>query len=162
MLKGFSSYTTSDTKIFHGNHCGQPLFFENTQCVSCLRRVAYLSDLQVVGSLEPDSADRWRSPLAQAAESGCRLCHNDKIEGICDWAVPADDDNPLCVSCRITRVIPVRPLTRGARQAEVRRGCRRSRESRRDGQDQRQYDRTRDDTTDRVDADIEVRVRTPL
>jgi hypothetical protein len=34
------------------------------------------------------------------------LCRNDKIEGICNWAVRADDDNPLCESCRITRVIP--------------------------------------------------------
>jgi hypothetical protein len=56
--------------------------------------------------LDPDGTDRWRSPLAQAAESGYRLCHNDKIEGICTWALRADDDNPLCVSCRITRVIP--------------------------------------------------------
>jgi hypothetical protein len=106
MLKGFSSYTTSDMKIFHCDHCGQLLFFENTECVNCHHRVAYLPDLQLVGSLEPDGADLWRSPLPRAAESGYRLCHNDKIEGICNWAVPADDDNPLCVSCRITRVIP--------------------------------------------------------
>ena len=106
MLKGFSSYTTSDMKIFHCDHCGHLLFFENTECVSCGHRVAYLPDLQLVGSLDPDGDDTWRSPLPQAAESGYRLCQNDKIEGICNWAVPADDDNPLCVSCRITRVIP--------------------------------------------------------
>ena len=29
-----------------------------------------------------------------------------KLKRVCNWAVPADDDNPLCVSCRITRVIP--------------------------------------------------------
>src|SRR5258706_10593944 len=106
MLKGFCSYTISDNEDLPSRPLRTPAFFENTQCVSCRHRVAYLPDLQLVGSLDPDGTDRWRSPLAQAAESGYRLCHNDKIEGICNWALPADDDNPLCVSCRITRVIP--------------------------------------------------------
>jgi hypothetical protein len=93
-------------KIFHCDHCGQLLFFENTECVSCGRRVAYLPDVQLVGSLDPDGEDRWRSPLPQANKDGYKLCENDRIERICNWAVPADDDSPLCVSCRITRVIP--------------------------------------------------------
>ena len=53
---------------------------------------------------------RWRRHVALSpaagGRGGYRLCQNYKIEGICNWAVPADDDNPLCVSCRITRVIP--------------------------------------------------------
>jgi hypothetical protein len=92
-------------KIFHCDHCGQLLFFENTVCVSCRHRVAFLPDLQLVGSLDPDGDDAWRSPLPQAV-SGYRLCRNDKIEGICNWAVLAGDECPLCISCRITRVIP--------------------------------------------------------
>ena len=106
MLTGFFSYITSYMKIFHCDHCGQLLFFENTKCVTCDHRVAYLPDLRLVGSLDPDGADIWRSPLPRADESGYRLCENDKIESICNWAVPAGDDNPLCVSCRITRMIP--------------------------------------------------------
>src|ERR1700730_6128833 len=73
MLKGFSSYTTSDMKIFHCDHGGQRLFFENTGCVSCGHRVAYLPDVQLVASSDPDGTDRWRSPLPQAAEGGYRL-----------------------------------------------------------------------------------------
>jgi hypothetical protein len=41
-----------------------------------------------------------------ATTRGARLCQNDKIESICNWAVVADDDCPLCLSCRITRMIP--------------------------------------------------------
>jgi hypothetical protein len=37
----------------------------------------------------------------RAAETGYRLCRNYKIERICNWAIPAADDNPLCVSCRL-------------------------------------------------------------
>lgn len=92
-------------KIFHCDHCGQLLFFENTECVKCGRAVAYLPDLQVVGSLEPQGGDRWRSPLPLAVGE-YRLCQNYIIERICNWAVPADEDGALCLSCRITRVIP--------------------------------------------------------
>ena len=48
----------------------------------------------------------WRSPLPKASGSGYRLCQNDKNERVCNWAIPADDDGPFCVSCRTTRVIP--------------------------------------------------------
>jgi hypothetical protein len=92
-------------KIFHCDHCGHLLFFENTECVCCGHLVAYLPDVRLVGSLDPDG-DIWRSPLPRASERGYRLCQNYKNESICNWAVPADDDNPLCVSCRTTRVIP--------------------------------------------------------
>ena len=107
-------------KIFHCDHCGHLLFFENTGCVCCGHRVAYLPDLHLVGSLDPEGdaedADRWRSPLPRAAAGGYRLCQNYKIEGVCNWAVAADDDSALCASCRITRVIPnlTEPANRAA------------------------------------------------
>jgi hypothetical protein len=93
-------------KIFHCDHCGHLLFFENTACVSCGHVVAYLPDLQVVGSLERDDSGTWRSPLPRADASGYRLCHNYEVEDVCNWAVPADDARPLCTACRVTRVIP--------------------------------------------------------
>jgi len=45
-------------KVFHCDHCGNLLFFENTVCLACDRRVAFLPDLRVMGSLDPDSAER--------------------------------------------------------------------------------------------------------
>jgi hypothetical protein len=93
-------------KIFHCDHCGHLLFFENTSCVSCGHRLAYLPDLQVVTSLDPDGAETWRSVRPEAEEGGYRLCANATIEGTCNWAVPVRDDNSLCASCRLTRVIP--------------------------------------------------------
>jgi hypothetical protein len=89
-------------KIFHCGYCGQLLFFENTKCVSCGHRVAYLPDLRRIASLEADGEETWRSLLPKAAKRAYRLCRNDKFEGICNWAVPTNDDNPLCGSCRIT------------------------------------------------------------
>src|SRR5262245_31992941 len=106
-------------KVFHCDHCGNLLFFENTVCLSCDRRVAFLPDLRVVGSLDPDPSapDVWRSPLPQARDRAYRLCRNYRVEEVCNWAVPDNNDNnanndgtdatgELCDSCRLTRVIP--------------------------------------------------------
>jgi hypothetical protein len=34
------------------------------------------------------------------------LCENYVKHNVCNWAVPADDSNTFCQSCRLTRVIP--------------------------------------------------------
>src|SRR5438876_4234257 len=95
-------------KVFHCDHCGHLLFFENTHCVRCGQLVAYLPDLAIVGSLDQDNdqAGTWRSPLEAAAGRTYRLCRNYADEQVCNWAVLADDSSALCASCRLTRVIP--------------------------------------------------------
>ena len=94
-------------KVFHCDHCGHLLFFENTVCLNCERRVGYLPDLGLVGSLDADAEtpEAWRSPLTQASAHLYRLCRNYAVEEICNWTV-RDGDGPLCQSCRLTRVIP--------------------------------------------------------
>lgn len=93
-------------KIFHCDHCQQLVFFENIQCLSCYHPLAYLPDLGVVGSLDPAGGVIWQSPIARATEQRYRLCENYARENICNWAVLVEDCNPLCRSCRLTRVIP--------------------------------------------------------
>src|SRR5919109_4151811 len=87
-------------RVFHCNHCDHLLFFENTECVSCHHRVAYLPDLAVIGSLEEDADGHWRSPLNSSSGRAYRLCRNYPEEQVCNWAVVADELNPLCASCR--------------------------------------------------------------
>lgn len=79
-------------KVFHCDHCGALVFFENVSCVSCGHALAYFPDLGTVGSL--DRTERHRP------------CENYTRHGVCNWAVPADDPDRLCRSCRLTRVIP--------------------------------------------------------
>ena len=43
---------------------------------------------------------------ATSATRHYRLCHNNIAYQACNFAVPADDPNPLCVSCRQTRILP--------------------------------------------------------
>ena len=94
-------------KVFHCDHCGNLLFFENTVCLHCQRRVAFMPDLGVVGSLELDPTDpgTWRSPLPRAAEQGYRLCRNYSVEEVCNWTASAAAGG-LCLSCNLTQVVP--------------------------------------------------------
>ena len=93
-------------KVFHCDHCGQLLFFENTTCVNCRRTLAYLPDLRVVGSLDATGGGTWTSPLPRAAGRTYRLCVNYTEHAVCNWAVAADDPQALCRSCRLTHIIP--------------------------------------------------------
>jgi hypothetical protein len=91
-------------RVFHCDHCGHLIFFENTSCVSCGHPLAFLPALMQVGSLDPGEEDRWTSP--RCPEGAYRLCANYREAQVCNWAVDAADPNPLCLSCRLTTVIP--------------------------------------------------------
>jgi hypothetical protein len=93
-------------KVFHCDHCQQLVFFENTVCVSCGQTLAYLPDLEDMGSLDPVGEGRWRSPLARAEGRLYRLCDNYTRHNVCNWVIPDGDPHSLCSSCRLTRVIP--------------------------------------------------------
>jgi hypothetical protein len=93
-------------KVFHCDHCRHLVFFENTRCVSCEHVLAFLPDLMLVGSLDAAGDGAWRSPLRAAAGRTYRLCRNYLDTQVCNWAVDVTDDNPLCLSCRLTTVIP--------------------------------------------------------
>ena len=100
-------------KVFHCDHCGHLLFFENTQCVNCGHLLAFLPDLMLVGSLDPireDDTSLWTSPLPAAAGRRYRLCVNYSDHQVCNWAVDADEDIPLCRSCRLTSLTPDRSI----------------------------------------------------
>jgi hypothetical protein len=93
----------SFVKVFHCDHCGALVFFENVQCVSCGHSLAFLPDPGGMYSLEQGSDGWWRTPRIDRA---FRLCRNYVQQNICNWAVDAADAQDLCVSCRLTTVIP--------------------------------------------------------
>jgi hypothetical protein len=97
-------------KTFHCQHCGHPIFFENVQCLQCDSALAFLPDRLNMAALEemPGEEGLWR-PRGRGRKNGAaryRLCHNHTTQNACNFAVPAHDPNPLCVSCRLTRVLP--------------------------------------------------------
>lgn len=121
-------------RTFHCDHCGGAVFFENTTCQSCGHKLAYLSDLKLVASLDevpptsteptaapvqqdantsavvapppPPPPSLWTSPLKRAEGRTYRLCENYVKYNVCNWAIPSDDPNTLCPNCRLTQMIP--------------------------------------------------------
>jgi len=98
-------------KTFRCEHCGNPLFFENVRCLKCGSDLAFLPDRLALSAIEPVAGQPqlWRQRGGRRSESASRqyrLCRNNVERQACNFAVPADDPNPYCVSCRQTRVLP--------------------------------------------------------
>jgi hypothetical protein len=89
-------------KIFACQACGQLLYFENTVCMSCGHRLGYLAQMATLSAVEPEG-EVWRA-LAMPQER-YRFCANAAHES-CNWLVPADSAETLCLACRHNRTIP--------------------------------------------------------
>ena len=97
-------------KTFHCQFCGHPIFFENVQCLGCGSSLAFLPDRMNMAAIEQvdgDGAGLWRPRMRgrHPSQARYRLCANHARQA-CNFGVPASDPNPLCVSCRQTRVLP--------------------------------------------------------
>jgi hypothetical protein len=95
-------------KVFRCEHCDNLVFFENVACVSCGRRLGYVPDRGCMAALDPETPEPWQPPGADKLDdqSTYQLCENYRTHNVCNWLVPIGDDNPYCVSCRLTQVIP--------------------------------------------------------
>ena len=99
-------------RTFRCDNCGHPLFFENVRCLQCASDLAFLPYRMALCAIEPvpdGEQGLWRrkSPSRRkASPQTWRLCQNNIQHQACNFAVPAQDPNPLCVSCRQTRILP--------------------------------------------------------
>ncbi len=82
------------------------VFFENSLCVKCSRQLGFLPDVLELSALEPAADDQWRALSPLAKKNVYRNCANGQQHKMCNWLVPAEDPNPLCVSCRLDEIIP--------------------------------------------------------
>ncbi|MFN3162801.1 MAG: putative zinc-binding metallopeptidase [Pseudohongiellaceae bacterium] len=76
--------------------CGQALFFENTRCLNCDRKVGF-DPLQLEMRAIPAQGDA-QSPAA-------RLCQNSADTNVCNWLV-TDPNDTYCLSCNLNHTIP--------------------------------------------------------
>jgi len=89
-------------KLFECQHCGQTLYFENVRCESCGHPLGYLPFKETVTALEPDQGV-WKA-LAEP-KAHYRYCANEP-HGVCNWLLPAESSDLLCLACRHNRMIP--------------------------------------------------------
>ncbi len=84
-------------------HCGNRLYFENSQCLTCNSALGYLPHKQCLSALRPTGEGLWR---ALADGKLYQRCGNYHAYRICNWLLPAKDSHAFCVSCRLNQVIP--------------------------------------------------------
>jgi hypothetical protein len=92
-------------KLFSCSTCAQLVFFENVRCTKCDSVLAFLPDQMAVGALERADGS-FTSTLPSAKDQRYRLCQNSLDHGVCNWAIPLPDEDPLCRGCRLNDVIP--------------------------------------------------------
>ena len=99
-------------KLFACPSCKNVLYFENTRCEKCNRRLGYLPGLNTLSSLEPadsgapDSSSEFVAVDPAAEGRRVRLCRNYEEYEACNWAVPAESTSPFCQSCALNEVVP--------------------------------------------------------
>ena len=108
-------------RLFHCDHCGHIVFFDNVQCVHCGATLAYLPDCDSVAALTPvgDTSGAFLAPAQQRFQrlgstqgdapkstTQYRMCGNRVQYQACNFAIEADDPHTLCSSCRQTLILP--------------------------------------------------------
>lgn len=92
--------------------CGAPIFFRNSQCLSCGRTLAFEPETARMVALvaAPSStSDAWQ---VEGDTSGSRFarCANFQTAAACNWLRPtgiaSHHDRGLCISCSLNRMIP--------------------------------------------------------
>ena len=82
--------------------CGQPVFFDSTDCVRCGADLGFdRESLQLLAlSQEPQGT--------LLADDGRRFkpCRNGTEFGACNWLIPASAEQTYCWACRFNRTIP--------------------------------------------------------
>lgn len=92
-------------KTFHCSNCQNLVFFENVACLSCGHVLAFLPDRMTMGAMQVRD-EVWHAAGVADSQQAYRLCANYSANQICNWAVPTEDPQALCVACRLTTIIP--------------------------------------------------------
>ncbi|NEV61895.1 zinc-binding metallopeptidase family protein [Thiorhodococcus minor] len=121
-------------KTFCCQLCGQPVYFENTQCTHCGALLGFLPDEMRLSALVESRDGLWEVPeercgsdagigptrplvrwLRRRSQQSAltakprklyRKCGNYSQYATCNWMVPAEQNAHFCVACRPNQMIP--------------------------------------------------------
>jgi len=87
--------------------CGRPVYFHNSLCLGCKTPLGFETEsLQVLPMTPGSEPDTWKLELENGSEKAWKRCENFDSPAGCNWLVTADDEEPLCRSCRLNQTIP--------------------------------------------------------
>ena len=90
--------------------CGRPVFFRNSQCLSCGTALGFDTRQRRVLALRPAREEGWWLEAGGTRKRALRYrrCANLASASACNWLLDAHDleQSGLCLSCRLTRRLP--------------------------------------------------------
>lgn len=91
-------------KIFNCDHCNNPVYFENHQCVQCGYLLGYIPAWRRMVALNPS----WNSWYLQGPDQQMMtytFCANHRSD-VCNWLVTGNQFEEFCMACELNRTIP--------------------------------------------------------
>ncbi|RAI95193.1 zinc-binding metallopeptidase family protein [Algoriphagus yeomjeoni] len=88
-------------KIFECGNCAHPLYFENDSCEKCGHLAGYHDESLKMLTFEPATS----SLISDRNGKAYKYCQN-KEYGVCNWLIPASEENHFCNACALNRTIP--------------------------------------------------------
>jgi len=96
-------------KLFKCDHCGQPVYFENTFCVQCNAFLGFDSRRMDIVALKTDENNNYvlfdNKEKVTPSTPHYRYCSN-KQYNVCNWLLPLDNNGEYCIACNLNRTIP--------------------------------------------------------
>ncbi len=88
--------------------CGRPIFFRNSLCLGCKSPLGYQPEVAQVCAIQPGPKKGTWIMHGQAKKNAplWRRCENFDSPAGCNWLVSADEEETLCLSCRLNQTIP--------------------------------------------------------
>ena len=90
---------------YHCTNCASEVFFQNDHCLSCGKSLGFDPT-----SLEVLAFDLMESglftPLPWNSGRLFRRCENGHGHAVCNWMIPAEEQNLFCISCRLNEIVP--------------------------------------------------------
>lgn len=89
-------------RLFDCSKCYQPVYFDNTSCISCQSPLGYDPSLMEMVALA-HVADGIYQAINKPERY--RFCSNHQHDA-CNWLIPAHEDHKFCIACELNRTIP--------------------------------------------------------
>ena len=86
--------------------CGNEVFFESHDCLSCGRALGFWPPFTDLIALTPEDDDHWRRADEVDLGERFRFCANRQQAPRCNWLLDASNGLTLCRGCATTRIIP--------------------------------------------------------
>jgi hypothetical protein len=95
-------------RLFTCECCKSVLFFENSRCMNCDQPIGYCAEAAKLVPLPKDQGENVSVDVALPGgkRESFLKCKNFTEHDTCNWLVRAEDQQPYCLSCRLTEVIP--------------------------------------------------------